>query len=112
MRLAVHATGSPAARLLPCEVRVGNLPEEVDIAVEVGSTLRQGSSQQSRRARDGLCQLREEIDDEPRPFIDLEHDTVLRWRAAHRNADSSLRSRRRFVLKPLWLPADKSVGSR
>jgi len=34
------------------------------------------------------------------PECTLEHDAVLRWRARHRNADSSLRSRRRFVLKP------------
>ena len=32
--------------------------------------------------------------------------------AAHENADSSLRGRRRLVLKPHWLPADTSVGSR
>ena len=48
--------------------------------------------------------------------IDHEADAALqvegRKHAAHRNADSSLRSRRRFVLKPHWLPADRSVGSR
>ena len=46
------------------------------------------------------------------PECSLEHDAVLHWHARHENADSSLRSRRRLVLKPHWLPADKSVGSR
>ena len=49
---------------------------------------------------------------EPLPLVALERDAVLRWRARHQNADSSLRSRRRLVLKLHWLPADKSVGSR
>ena len=45
-------------------------------------------------------------------LLALKHDAILRWPAAHENADSSLRSRRRLVLKPHWLPADTSVGSR
>ena len=44
--------------------------------------------------------------------IELEDDTLHYSRARHENADSSLRSRRRLVLKPHWLPADKSVGPR
>ena len=46
------------------------------------------------------------------PGCTLEHHAAFGSRATRRNADSSLRSRRRLVPKLHWLPADKSVGSR